>query len=217
MVTRNAPGPLLGLSVVVGAVAAALAVRPRGGRMIFPVPVLSYMVAALLSGVVYNRSADSSKTALAIAAAQWIANGFFAMALATVLAVVIISVRWYLWRRGRPTTRDPGWPVPPAGPARTGPTRTDLGRTGPRRAGTIQPGPGPDGAPSRPRPGLPTAAACGYPPGVAGPVNPRELGEADGLGGPGAPGAWGDRGSRGTRPRPAPRPGSEPYNFSSGA
>ena len=129
MVTRNAPGPLLGLFVVVGAVAAALAVRPRAGRMIFPVPVLSYMVAALLSGVVYDRSADSSKTALAIAAAQWIANGFFAMALATVLAVVIISVRWYLWRRGRPTTRDPGWPVPPAGPARTGPTRTDLGRT----------------------------------------------------------------------------------------
>ena len=217
MVTRNAPGPLLGLSVVVGAVAAALAVRPRGGRMIFPVPVLSYMVAALLSGVVYNRSADSSKTALAIAAAQWIANGFFAMALATVLAVVIISVRWYLWRRGRPTTRDPGWPVPPAGPARTGPTRTDLGRTGPRRAGTIQPGPGPDGAPRRPRPGLPTAAESGYPAGFTGPVNPRELGEADGLGGPGAPGAWGDRGSRGTRPRPAPRPGSEPYNFSSGA
>ena len=84
--------------------------------MIFPVPVLSYMVAALLSGVVYDRSADSSKTALAIAAAQWIANGFFAMALATVLAVVIISVRWYLWRRGRPATRDPGWPVPPTGP-----------------------------------------------------------------------------------------------------
>ena len=227
MVTRTAPGPLLGLFVVVGAVAAALAVRPRAGRMIFPVPVLSYMVAALLSGVVYDRSADSSKTALAIAAAQWIANGFFAMALATVLAVVIISVRWYLWRRGRPATRDPGWPVPPAGPARTGPTRADLGRTGPRRAGTIQPGPGPDGAPRRPRPGLPTAgpglptaAESGYPAGFARPVNPRELGEADGLGGPGAPGApggWGDRGSRGTGPRPAPRPGSEPYNFSSGA
>ena len=128
MVTRNAPGPLLGLSVVVGAVAAALAVRPRAGRMIFPVPVLSYMVAALLSGVVYNRSADSSKTALAIAAAQWIANGFFAMALATVLAVVIISVRWYLWRRGRPTTRDPGWPSPAGWPR---PDRPDPDRSRP--------------------------------------------------------------------------------------
>ena len=118
MVTRTAPGPLLGLFVVAGAFAAALAVRPRAGRMIFPVPVLSYMVAALLSGVVYDRSADSSKTALAIGAAQWIADGFFAMALATVLAVVIISVRWYLWRRGRPADPRPGlagpagWPYP---------------------------------------------------------------------------------------------------------
>ena len=237
MVARTAPGPLLGLFVVAGAVAAALAVRPRAGRMIFPVPVLSYMIAALLSGVVYDRAADASKTALAIAAAQWIANGFFAMALATVLAVAIISVRWYLWRRGRPATRAPGWPVPPTGPTRTGPGRNDLGRTGPRRAGTIQAGPiqtgpiqtgpiqtgptqtgpGPDGAPRRPRPGLPTAAESGYAAGFAGPVNPRQVGEADGLGGPGTPPAWGDRGSRGTAPRPAPRPGSEPYNFSSGA
>src|SRR6266851_978286 len=85
MVTRSAPGFLLGLCVVAGTVAAALAVRPRAGRMIIPVPVLFYLVAALISGVVYNRSADSSRTALAIAAAQWIANGFFAMVLATVL------------------------------------------------------------------------------------------------------------------------------------
>ena len=113
MVARSAPGFLLGLFVVAGTVAASLAVRPRAGRMIFPVPVLSYLVAALISGVVFDRSADSSKTALAIGAAQWIANGFFAMALATVLAVVIIAARWFLWRRGRPTTGAPGWPVPP--------------------------------------------------------------------------------------------------------
>ncbi len=184
MVARTAPGPLLGLFVTAGAVAAALAVRPRAGRMIFPVPVLCYMVAALLSGVVYDRSADSSKAALAIAAAQWIANGFFAMALATVLAVAIISARWYLWRRGRPATRDPGRPVPAAGPTRTGPTRTGPTRAGPTRTGT-----GRDAA-SR---------------------QPRESGEA------GGPGVWGDPGSRGTGPRPGPRQGAEPYNFSSGA
>src|ERR1700730_6790850 len=79
MVAPSAPGFLLGLFVVAGTVAAALAVRPRAGRMILPVPVLSYLVAALTSGVVYNRSGDSSKTALAISAAQWIADGFFAM------------------------------------------------------------------------------------------------------------------------------------------
>ena len=169
MVTRSAPGFLLGLFVVAGTVAAALAVRPRAGRMIFPVPVLSYLVAALISGVVYNRSADSSNTALAIGAAQWIANGFFAMALATVLAVVIIAVRWFLWRRRRPAPRDPGWPVGqdgprPAGPGRDGPGWAgrdgDRGRRGqpgrPRRnpdtprASRVRvargPGPGPTGA-----------------------------------------------------------------------
>src|SRR5689334_16051965 len=104
MVTRSAPGFLLGLFVEAGTVVAALAVRPRAGRMIFPVPVLSYLVGALISGFVFNRS-GTSKTALAIGAAQWVANGFFAMALATVLAVAIVAVRWYLWRRSRRPAR----------------------------------------------------------------------------------------------------------------
>jgi hypothetical protein len=104
MVTRSAPGFLLGLFVEAGTVVAALAVRPRAGRVIFPVPVLSYLVGALISGFVFNRS-GTSKAALAIGAAQWVANGFFAMALATVLAVAIVAVRWYLWRRGRRPAR----------------------------------------------------------------------------------------------------------------
>ena len=224
MVTRSAPGFLLGLFVVAGTVAAALAVRPRTGRMIFPVPVLSYLVAALVSGVVFDHSADSSKTALAIAAAQWIADGFFAMALATALAVAITAVRWFLWRRGRSATRDPGWPVPAAGPGRTGPTRTGPTgtgpvRTGPSRAGTVQAGAGRDGAPRPPRGAWETPTESGYPSGLPGPGSPRGSGEAGGPRRPGAPGAlggpgvWSDPGSH----RTGPRPGSEPYNFSSGA
>jgi hypothetical protein len=123
MVTRSAPGFLLGLCVEAGTVVAALAVRPRAGRMIFPVPVLCYLVGALISGYFYNRGTGASRTALAIGAAQWVADGFFAMALATVLAIVIITVRWFLWRRRRPVTRDPDWagsaatrPVPPRRP-----------------------------------------------------------------------------------------------------
>ena len=114
MATASPPGFLLGTFVVIGAVAAALAVRPWAGRVIFPVPVLCYLVAALLTGVIYNHSAYSSKTALAIAAAQWIASGFLAMATATVLAVVLVAVRWYLWRR-RDAGRDSGRPVPGTG------------------------------------------------------------------------------------------------------
>ncbi len=179
MVTRSAPGSLLGFFVVVGTVVAALAIRPRTGRMIFPVPVLSYLVAALLSGVVFDRSADSSKTVLAIGAAQWIANGFRAMVLATVLAVMITTVRWFFWRRSRPTMRDPRRPVP-AGPARTAPTR----------AGTVQMGPAQTG------------------PAHAGSVQTGPVQTGSVQTGPGP---------RGTGPRPGPRPGAEPYNFSSGA
>jgi Domain of unknown function (DUF6542) len=111
IVTRSAPGHPLGILVVAGTVAAALAVRPRAGWMILPVPALAYLVAALLSGVVFDRAADSSRTQLALAAAQWVANGFVAMALATVLAVAITTIRWFIWHRrhlDRPSARDRG-------------------------------------------------------------------------------------------------------------
>ena len=210
MVTRSAPGFLLGLFVVAGTLAAALAVRPRTGWMIFPVPVLSYLVAALTSGVVFDRSVDSSNTALAVAAAQWIADGFFAMALATVLAVAIIAARWFLWRRGRPTPRDPGWPARRLAPLGPAPRGRAPPRTGPGRTGTVQAGTGRDGVPRPPRAAWETSTESGSPAGFAGPGNPRE---ARRPGGPRGPGVWGDPGSRGT----GPRPGSEPYNFSSGA
>jgi hypothetical protein len=118
ILTRAEPGSVLGLSVLAGTVAAALTVQPRNGRLIFPVPALSYLVAALVSGVVYDRS--SNKTELAVGAAQWIANGFFVMVLATLLAIALTTVRWLMWRRDQPA------PVPPeyggwSGPRRPGP------------------------------------------------------------------------------------------------
>lgn len=124
IVTQAVPGTVLGLSVLAGTVAAALTVQPRTGRLIFPVPALSYLLAALGSGVVYDRS--SNKTELAVGAAQWIANGFFVMVLATLLAIALTTVRWFMWRRDQ---RDPappeyaGWsdPRPPGPPPRTQP------------------------------------------------------------------------------------------------
>ncbi len=237
MVTRSAPGFLLGLFVEAGTVVAALAVRPRAGRMIFPVPVLSYLVGALISGFVFNRS-GTSKTALAIGAAQWVASGFFAMALATVLAVAIITTRWYLWRRGRPpargTRRDNDWAVPAPAASRAA-------------------------APRRSRAGWEPTAEPGYPTALRSPEGPRGpraqpggRAQPDGRIQPGgraqpdgraqrgrrtqdgrrAQGAWDDadpRGSAGsggdnlpgssrsTSRRPGPRSGTGPYNFSSGA
>jgi hypothetical protein len=188
MVTRSAPGFLLGLFVEAGTVVAALAIRPRAGRMIFPVPVLCYLVGALISGYVYKRSTGASGTALAIGAAQWVADGFFAMALATVLAIVITTVRWLLWRRRRPVTRDPDWAAPDAA-TRPGPPR----RPQPGRQPTV---PG-----SEPR----------YPGAPRGPRTPEGPRTPRGQGG------WNEADPRGAARRPGPRPGTGPYNFSSGA
>ena len=138
IVTKAQPGSVLGLFVLAGTVAAALTVQPRTGRLIFPVPALSYLIAALAAGVVYDRAAD--KTQIAVGAAQWIASGFFVMVLSTLLAVALTTVRWYMWRRDQRGPAAPDRPAtaprPPAGP--------------PRRPGT------PPGAPRGTQPGAPS-------------------------------------------------------------
>ncbi len=137
MLTGKEPGSILGVFVIIGTLAAAVAVRPQAGRVILPVPALSYLVAAMVTGVIYDHSADVSKTALAINAAQWIANGFFAMLLATVLAVALVTVRWIFWRRSRPAApaprlagdRESGPEQPVVDDYRTQPVMGDTGRS----------------------------------------------------------------------------------------
>jgi hypothetical protein len=187
MVTDHAPGVILGFFVVLGTVVAALAVRPRAGRLIFPVPVLAYLVAALMSGIIYNRSGDTSKTAVAIGAAQWIANGFVAMALATALAIVIIAVRWFFWRRGRKG----------AGPARPSRRPDPVTAADPR-----YPAEYPDAR--YPRSGYP---GSGYP------ADYRDQGKNS----PGTRNRNDERPPAPGYRRPRTQPGSGPYNFSSGA
>jgi hypothetical protein len=193
--TGRAPGFLLGLCVVAATVCAALAVRPGAGRMILPVPALSYLVAALVTGMVTDRPASPSRTALLIAAAQWIADGFFAMALATALAAVLVTARWLLRRRRRGSGQAGGWSAPPAAGRR--------GRGGAppdyrdRRAGDGRPGADPRAGPGGRWTG--GAARPAWPPGPPGaPGSPgRRPGAQPGSGGPARPPA--------------------PYNFSSGA
>ena len=160
MVTRSTPGFLLGLFVEAGTVAAALAVRPRAGRMIFPVPVLSYLVGALISGIVFDRSTGHPRR------------------------------RWPSARRSGSPTASSRWPSPPCWPcdhrrplvplappqdaraersrrpppaAGTGPV-TPVGAVAaaPRRGGT-RPGlaGGPGGSPDRPNPGQAAPRARG--------------------------------------------------------
>ena len=165
IVTKSQPGSVLGLSVLAGTVAAALTVQPRTGRLIFPVPALSYLIAALGAGVVYDRSAD--KTQIAVGAAQWIASGFFVMVLATLLAIALTTVRWFMWRRDQAGPGPPDWPAPGPGgaPAGAGPG-APLGNTAghpadavaARTQGDRGPGPALPAVPrTGPRPGARTS------------------------------------------------------------
>jgi hypothetical protein len=106
------PGLILGVFLVAGTVVAALAVRPGAVYLIFPVPAPAYLVAAVIAGLVHDRGVDTSRTALALSAAQWIAGGFVPMVVATGLAVLIAGYRWL--RQARPPSGPAsGQPAPP--------------------------------------------------------------------------------------------------------
>ena len=226
MLTGKEPGSILGIFVIIGTLAATVAVRPQAGRILLPVPALAYLVAAMVTGVIYDHSADVSKTALAVDAAQWIANGFVAMLIATLLAAVVVTVRWIFWRRSRPAVAAPAWPAgptaqqdrrPPAGddywtqpvmdPYRTLPVVDDY-RTQPVmddfRGQPGYPSPYGPGGPGRGEPG----------PGPTAPTAPGAQGRQDTRPGAQRPGQpWPPR----TDPRQPRPPRSGPYNFSSGA
>jgi hypothetical protein len=95
IVTGSEPGLLLGLFLVAATIVAALVVATRAAYVIIPVPALAYTAAALLAGYVHDRAAvDTSLTGLTVNALQWIAGGFFAMAAATAIAIVVAAGRW---------------------------------------------------------------------------------------------------------------------------
>ncbi|HEY2441915.1 MAG TPA: DUF6542 domain-containing protein, partial [Streptosporangiaceae bacterium] len=107
VIASTEPGALLGVFIIAGALAAALAVRPRAAYLIIPVPALAYVAAASLAGLIHGQSGGSG-TALAIGETQWVASGFVTMAIATVLAIVTTIARWP--RGPRPGQREPDYP-----------------------------------------------------------------------------------------------------------
>lgn len=91
------PGLTLGVFILVGTAVAASIVKLRSVYIIFPVPALTYVGAAVIAGLIHDRATDTSNTALTLFAVQWIASGFVVMTAATILAIVIAAGRW-LWR-----------------------------------------------------------------------------------------------------------------------
>jgi hypothetical protein len=99
VLTGSDPGFALGLLVLIGTIAACLAVRARCVYWIIPAPALAYLAGAVIAGLIHDRAADASRTELTVNAARWIASEFLAMAVATALAAGIAVVRWVLSRR----------------------------------------------------------------------------------------------------------------------
>lgn len=91
-VSSSPPGLVLSAFVVAGTLCAVLAVRPRSVYTIIPVPALAYLVASMMTGLAVNQN-GTTLTALAVGAAQWIASGFAAMIISTVIAIAVTIIR----------------------------------------------------------------------------------------------------------------------------
>lgn len=100
IVTGSDPGLLLGLVVVLGTLAASVAVDARRAYLVIPAPALAYVVAGILVGLIHDRATDTSHTMLAVNAARWVASDFLWMVVATALAVVITVGRRLRSSRG---------------------------------------------------------------------------------------------------------------------
>ena len=90
------PGRALGAFVLAGTLAAATSVRAQSAYSMIPVPTLVYAAADVIAGSIHDRAVDATRTALAVSAVQWIADGFMAMIAATALAVLITLARLLL-------------------------------------------------------------------------------------------------------------------------
>ena len=99
--THSTPGALLGLCLIGGTALAALAVRPGAVYLLIPVPPLAYLMAATVAGLFGGSAAGTSRSALALSGAQWLASGFLAMATASALAAVLAITRGLRWRLRR--------------------------------------------------------------------------------------------------------------------
>jgi hypothetical protein len=105
-VTNTQPGLLLSICLIAGTVVAVLAVRPKSVYAIIPVPALAYLVASVMTGLAVNQN-GTTLTALAVGATQWIASGFMAMIIATVIAIIVTIVRWPRKKGGGPRRPQP--------------------------------------------------------------------------------------------------------------
>jgi hypothetical protein len=96
--TDRDPGSLLGLAIIVGSAIAALGIRRRTSYVIIPLPALTYLVLAGLTGAYHDRGIDTSKTAYGLSFLQWIGSGFSTICVATIVVLLIFGARLLISR-----------------------------------------------------------------------------------------------------------------------
>jgi Domain of unknown function (DUF6542) len=91
--TGGQPGTLLGVFLIAGTLAAALAVRPGAAHLIVPAPPLAYLAGATAAGLFVMPAGTMSRTGLAVSVLQWMAHGFLEMLIATGAALALTVIR----------------------------------------------------------------------------------------------------------------------------
>lgn len=147
LITDSGPGGLLGTLIILGVVIAALGIERRSLYRLIPMPALTYLVLAIVTGAVHDRQTDGSTAGLGLGFLQWIGNGFLSVFTATLLVLLIFGARLLTSRQlvsgSFPMTAQRAAAGRPA-PAFAAPNR----RSAPRRE---RPAPGPDERPARRR------------------------------------------------------------------
>ena len=94
---------LVGVFVIIATIAAGVLVRSGATYLLIPLPAPAFALVAVIIGLLKDQVALTSHTALAVSAAQWAADGFFSMVIATAAAIGMTAVRmaadWVYHRR----------------------------------------------------------------------------------------------------------------------
>ena len=85
--------------IIVGACLAALCIRRKAVYVLIPLPALSYLVLAVVTGYIHDHSMGTSTTTLATDFTQWLSGGFTGIVLATILVLLIFGARLLLSRQ----------------------------------------------------------------------------------------------------------------------
>ncbi|HWG00885.1 MAG TPA: hypothetical protein VG164_03420 [Trebonia sp.] len=93
LIAGREPGFLLGFAIIVGTIITALGIKRPASYVIIPLPALTYLVLATLTGAVHDSGIDTSKEAIGLSFLQWIGGGFFAISVATIAVLLIFGAR----------------------------------------------------------------------------------------------------------------------------